>query len=49
LATPADVADLVSMTPYRFAVPPAAIVRALAAPTPFTTPIEFVVAVVRRN
>ncbi len=49
LATPADVADLVSMTPYRFAVPPDAIERALAAPTPLTTPIEFVIAVVRRN
>ena len=40
--------DLITMTPYRFAVPPEAIERALTAPTPFTTPIEFAVAVLRR-
>jgi 23S rRNA (guanine745-N1)-methyltransferase len=49
LATPTELADLISMTPYRYAVPPEAIARALAAPTPFTTPIEFVVATIRRN
>ncbi len=40
--------DLITMTPYRFAVPPDAIERALTAPTPFTTPIGFAVAVLRR-
>lgn len=40
--------DLITMTPYRFAVPPDAIERALGAPTPFTTPVEFAVAVFRR-
>ena len=49
LAATDDLADLVMMTPYRFAVPPDAITRALAAPAPFTTPIEFVVSVFRRT
>lgn len=44
-----DVTDIVAMTPYRFAVPPSAIDRALAAPTPFTTPVEFVVATFLRQ
>ncbi len=41
--------DLLTMTPYRFAVPPQAIERALAAPVPFSTPIEFAVGVFRRT
>lgn len=41
--------DLLTMTPYRFAVPPEAIARAKAAPTPLMTPIEFVVSRFVRN
>lgn len=40
--------DLLTMTPYRFAVPPDVVARAMEAPTPLTTPIEFVVGVFRR-
>jgi 23S rRNA (guanine745-N1)-methyltransferase len=49
IATTDVLRDLITMTPYRFAVPPEAIERALQAPTPFTTPIEFVVAVLSRH
>ncbi|MEY2397893.1 MAG: rRNA (guanine745-N1)-methyltransferase [Actinomycetota bacterium] len=48
IATTDVLRDLITMTPYRFAVPPIAIERALRAPTPFTTPIEFAVGVFRR-
>ncbi|MEY2470350.1 MAG: rRNA (guanine745-N1)-methyltransferase [Actinomycetota bacterium] len=49
LPTPEAVRDLITMTPYRFAVPPDAIERAVAGPVPLTTPIEFAVAVLRRE
>ncbi len=49
LATTEALRDLLTMTPYRFAVPPEAIERALTSPVPLRTPIEFAVAVVRRN
>ena len=39
--------DLLTMTPYRFAVPPDVIARAVEADTPLTTTIEFVVGVFR--
>jgi 23S rRNA (guanine745-N1)-methyltransferase len=42
-------ADLLTMTPYRFAVPPEAIARAKAAPVPFTTAIAFVVSLFVRH
>lgn len=48
LPDPATLADLLTMTPYRFAVPPDVIARATQAPTPLTTAIEFVVGVFRR-
>lgn len=47
LATTDTLRDLLTMTPYRFAVPPEAIERAGAAPVPLTTPIEFAVGVFR--
>jgi len=49
LAAADALSDLLTMTPYRFAVPPEAIERALAAPTPLLTSIDFVVAVLRRR
>lgn len=48
LSTAEAVRDLVTMTPYRFAVPPDAIERALADAAPLATPVEFAVAVLRR-
>ena len=39
--------DLLTMTPYRFAVPPDVIARAVEADTPLTTTIEFLVGVFR--
>jgi 23S rRNA (guanine745-N1)-methyltransferase len=48
LADSATQRDLLTMTPYRFAVPPEAIARAAAA-EPVTTPIAFVLALLRRR
>ncbi len=42
-----SLSDLLTMTPYRFAVPPEVIERAVLAETPLPTTIEFVVGVFR--